>query len=223
MLSALDLGSQVLYGSLVLLYLPVLSALDHKPSMGRLFCCICPCSRHWNTSPLWVACSLIKSHTSPLWVTCFGVGRLFSYQVPHKSPVGHLFRCVWVACSLIKSHTSPLWVTCFGVGRLFSYQVPHKSSVGHLFRYGSLVLLSSPTDKSSVGHLFRCGPLVLFSVCACVCVRVCVCVCVSVCARARARVCVYRKFVQGDYPPCDLALVERSKCFVSSLECRESA
>ena len=119
-LLALDHKSSIIYGSLVLLYLSMLLALDHKSSMGRLFYCICPCFQHWITSPLWVACSLIRSHTSPLWVTCFGVGRLFSYQVPHKSSVGHLFRCgssvllssptqvlcgslvsVWVACSLL--------------------------------------------------------------------------------------------------------------------------
>jgi hypothetical protein len=133
---AFSRGSQVLYGSLVLLSLSMLSALGHKSSMGRLFGCICPCFQHWITSPLWVACSLIKSHTSPLWVTCFGVGRLFSS---------------------------------------------------------------------------RCGRA---CVCMCVCVRVCeyMCACMGV--------CVYRKFVQGDYSPCDLALVERSKCFESSLECR---
>jgi hypothetical protein len=118
---AFSTGSQVLYGSLVLLSGPT------QVLCGLLV-------------SVWVACSLIRSHTSPLWVTCFGVGRLFSYQVPHRSSVGHLFRCgssvllsgptqvlcgslvsVWVVCSLIKSHTSPLWVACFGVGRLFSY------------------------------------------------------------------------------------------------------
>jgi hypothetical protein len=40
---AFCIGSQVLYGSLVLLHLSMLSALDHKSSMGRLFGCICPC------------------------------------------------------------------------------------------------------------------------------------------------------------------------------------
>jgi hypothetical protein len=79
--------------SIVPLYLPTLLAVGHKSSTGHLFYCFCPCFQHWVTSPLWVTCSMAKSHTSPLWVTCFGVGRLFSYQVPHKSSVGHLFRC----------------------------------------------------------------------------------------------------------------------------------
>jgi hypothetical protein len=54
----------------------MLSALDHKSSMGRLFGCICPCSQHWITGPLWVACSHCicpcSQHwiTSPLWVAC---------------------------------------------------------------------------------------------------------------------------------------------------------
>jgi hypothetical protein len=51
--------------------LSMLSALDNKSSVGRLFYSICPCFQHWTTGPLWVACSLIKS----------SVGRLFSYQV----------------------------------------------------------------------------------------------------------------------------------------------
>jgi hypothetical protein len=168
---ALSCGSQVLYGSLVLLFLPMPSALGHKSSMGHLF----------------------------------------DGQVPHKSSVGHLFRCgslvllsgptqvlcgslvsVWIICSLIRSHTSPL-------------------SVGHLFRCRSPVLSSSLTQV-----LY--GSLVLFSVCACACV--CVCVCVCDCVRVCVCVYVYRKFVQGDYSPCNLTLVERSECPSSSLECR---
>ena len=159
-----------------ILYLPTLLAVDHKSSTGRLFYCFCPCFQHWVTSPLWVTCSMAKSHTSPLWVTCFGVGHLFSYQVPHRSSVGHLFRC------------------------------------------GSSVLLSGPTQVlygSLVSVWVVCSLLcVCVCVCACMCVRVCDCVRVCVC------VYVYRKFVQGDYSPCDLTLVERSKCFASSLECR---
>ena len=59
---AFSTGSQVLYGSLVLLYLSMPSALGHTSSMGRLFYCICPCLQHWITSPLWVDCSVVSVH-----------------------------------------------------------------------------------------------------------------------------------------------------------------
>jgi hypothetical protein len=40
----------------------MLSALDNKSSVGRLFYSICPCFRHWTTGPLWVACSILSVH-----------------------------------------------------------------------------------------------------------------------------------------------------------------
>jgi hypothetical protein len=42
-------------GSFALLYLPMPSALDCKPTAGHLLCSICLCPRHWTASPLWVS------------------------------------------------------------------------------------------------------------------------------------------------------------------------
>jgi hypothetical protein len=96
---ALSCGSQVLYGSLVLLFLPMLSALGHKSSMGHLFDGQVP---HKSSVGHLFRCGSLVLLSGPTQVLC---GSLVS---------------VWVVCSLIRSHTSPLWVTCFGVGRMFS-------------------------------------------------------------------------------------------------------
>jgi hypothetical protein len=173
----------------------MLSALGHKSSMGHLFYCFfCACFQHWVTSPLWVTCSMAKSHTSPLWVTCFGVGRLFSYPVPHKSSMGHLFRCGSSILLSGPTHTSPLWVTYFGVGHLFSNLVSH---------------------KSSMGRLFRCESLVLFSVCTCACVCVCMCI-ESLCREITPPATLLQWEVKVVFVFARMPLTRLSKCFSSS-------
>jgi hypothetical protein len=148
-------GSQVLYGSLVLLYLPMLPALGHKSSMGRLFYCICPCLQHWITSPLWVACSVVSVHalSTGSQVLYGSLVRLCLPMLPalgYKSSMGRLFGCI-CPCS---QHwiTSPLWVTCSNVS-------VHALSTGSQVLYGSLArlylsMLSTLDHKSPLGHLF---------------------------------------------------------------------
>ena len=97
---ALSCGSQILYGSLVLLFLPMLSALDHKSSMGHLFDGQVP---H-------------KSSMGHL----FRCGSLVLLSGPTQAVLCGSLVSVWVICSPIRSHTSPLWVACFGVSHLFS-------------------------------------------------------------------------------------------------------
>jgi hypothetical protein len=65
MLSALDCKSTVGH---LLCSLSMLSALDCKSTVGHLLCSICPCFRHWTTSPLWVTCSILSVHA-------FGTGQ----------------------------------------------------------------------------------------------------------------------------------------------------
>jgi hypothetical protein len=100
----LSVLTQVLYGSLVsvwIIYSSLISQASHKSSMGRLFRCgssVLLLSGptqvlYGSLVSMWITySSLIRSHTSPLWVACFGVDPLFfSYQVSHKSSMGHLF------------------------------------------------------------------------------------------------------------------------------------
>ena len=112
-------GLQVLYGSLVRLYLSMLSALDHKSSLGRLFYCICPCLQHWITSPLWVACSVVSVHALStgsqvlygslvrLSQVLYGsLVRLYLSMLSaldHKSSLGHLFSFIVFVYSLVLS------------------------------------------------------------------------------------------------------------------------
>jgi len=80
---------------------------------------------------------------------------LFFFQIPHKSSMGHLFRCGSSIYSfLIDSHTSPLWVACFGVDHLFfSFRISLKSSMGRLFRCESSILLLSVLTQVLCGSL----------------------------------------------------------------------
>ena len=93
---AFSTGSQVLYGSLVRLYLPMLSALDHKSSMGRLF------GHHKSSMG-----RLFGYHKSSM-------GHLFGH---HKSSMGHLFGYHKSSMGrLFGYHKSSM-------GRLFSFTV----------------------------------------------------------------------------------------------------
>ena len=107
---------------------------------------------------------------------------LFFFQIPHKSSMGHLFRCgfFYLFFSHQFSHKSSM-------GRLFRcgssvllFWISLKSSMGRLSRCGSSILLFWISLKSSMGRLFRCessilllsykpsiGSLVLFSICTC--------------------------------------------------------
>ena len=67
---------------------------------------------------------------------------LFFFQIPHKSSMGHLFRCGFFYL-------------------FFSHRFSHKSSMGRLFQCGSSVLLFWISLKSSMGRLFRCGSSIL--------------------------------------------------------------
>ena len=59
---------------------------------------------------------------------------LFFFQIPHKSSMGHLFRCGFFYL-------------------FFSHRFSHKSSMGRLFRCGSSVLLFSDLTQVLYGSL----------------------------------------------------------------------
>jgi hypothetical protein len=126
--------------------------------MGHLFSCICPCFKHWVTSPLWVACLVISAHafsTGPqvlygslvqLAQHCICPCFLLS-ALGHKSSMGRLFYCI---CPCLQHWiTSPLWVACSVVS-------VHALSTGSQVLYGSLVLHNSSFSLTRAFSLFLC-------------------------------------------------------------------